>query len=35
MPFFKDGYSYGNLYIKFKVEFPETGTLNKDNIEKL
>jgi DnaJ family protein A protein 2 len=29
MPFFKDSYAYGNLYIKFVVKFPESGSLDK------
>ena len=27
MPFFKDAMSYGNLYIRFLVEFPKTGSI--------
>mmetsp|Transcript_14213 Transcript_14213/g.1277 ORF Transcript_14213/g.1277 Transcript_14213/m.1277 type:complete len:106 (+) Transcript_14213:864-1181(+) len=27
MPFFKDGYTYGNLFVKFTVEFPSEGSL--------
>lgn len=35
MPFYKDTMSCGNLMIKFEVVFPESGALNKENIEML
>lgn len=35
MPFFKDNYEHGNLYIKFEVEFPKTGSLKKSDVESL
>lgn len=35
MPFFKDSYACGNLYIKFKVKFPESGSLNKEAVDGL
>merc|ERR1712159_697950 len=28
MPFFKDSLSYGNLFIKFSVEFPKKGAIS-------
>lgn len=35
MPFFKDAFSYGNLYVKFLVEFPKSSSLKADAIEKI
>jgi DnaJ family protein A protein 2 len=35
MPFFKDAFSYGNLYVKFSVTFPERGLLTPDKCEAL
>lgn len=35
MPFFKDAFEHGNLYVKFLVEFPKSGTLKPDAIEKI
>jgi len=35
MPFYQDSMSYGNLIIKFEVEFPKPGSLKKDVIEQL
>lgn len=35
MPFFKDAFSYGNLYIKFNVEFPKKGSVKPDQIDAL
>ena len=30
MPFFKDSFSYGNLYVQFQVEFPKSSTLSQN-----
>jgi len=30
MPFYKDAYSYGNMYFDFKVVFPPSGSLRTD-----
>ena len=35
MPFFKDAFSHGNLYIHFKVLFPKRGDLKKEQQEAL
>lgn len=35
MPFYNDIMSFGNLIIKFEVEFPKSGALKKDQIEGL
>lgn len=35
MPFYQDSMSYGNLIIKFDVEFPKPGALKKDAVEAL
>lgn len=35
MPFYKDAFSHGNLYIKFNVEFPARGQLKNEQIEAL
>ena len=31
MPYFKDPLSYGNLFIKFDVEFPKNGSITEEN----
>ena len=31
MPFFKDPLSYGNLFIRFNVEFPKNGSITEEN----
>jgi len=35
MPFYKDSFNYGNLYVKFEVEFPKKGILKEDAINNL
>jgi len=35
MPFYKDNFSNGNLYIQFKVEFPKKGSLKKEHVDLL
>lgn len=35
MPYFKDSFSYGNLYVKFEVEMPAKGALKPDQIDAL
>lgn len=35
MPFFKDAFAHGNLYVKFLVEFPKSSALKADAIEKI
>lgn len=35
MPFYKDQMGHGNLYVKFKVEFPKKNELKPDQIEGL
>lgn len=35
MPFFKDSMCYGNLIVKFDVEFPKKGEITPSNIETL
>jgi len=35
MPFYQDSMSYGNLFIKFDVEFPKPGSLKPDAVENL
>ncbi|KAL4455752.1 hypothetical protein ABPG74_003162 [Tetrahymena malaccensis] len=35
MPFFKDAFSHGNLFVKFKVQFPKSRSLKAEQIEKI
>jgi DnaJ-class molecular chaperone len=35
MPFFKDSLSYGNLYLKFQVQFPKRGEISESQAEEL
>ena len=35
MPFFKDNYTFGNLFVKFNVEFPAHGSLKSKDIDAL
>lgn len=32
MPFYKDSFGYGNLYVKIDVQFPKRGELGDDKI---
>ena len=33
MPFYKDNFGHGNLYVKFDVVFPKKGLITEDKIE--
>jgi DnaJ family protein A protein 2 len=35
LPFYKDPMGHGNLYIKFKIDFPKRGELKPDQVEQL
>ena len=35
MPFYKDSFGFGNLYVKFDVQFPKKGSLTEEKIEQL
>lgn len=35
MPFYKDAMSYGNLYVKFNIDFPKRGSFKPEQLEAL
>lgn len=35
MPFFKDNFNFGNLYVKFNVQFPKKNSLNQEHLTAL
>lgn len=33
MPFFKDSFTHGNLFVEFEVEFPKQGSLKPEQLK--